>query len=122
MALVKLFFFLIVLHFGGNYVEANPNYMDALAKSLLFFQGQRSGRLPNSQLVRWRSDSALTDGQLQHVCYVFTSNDICCDKIFLYIKVLTICKIRYSLIRLFQLFYSQIFFVHKTYSSSKRYP
>lgn len=41
--------------------------MDALAKSILFFQGQRSGSLPASQQVLWRSDSGLSDGQLAHV-------------------------------------------------------
>ncbi|KAB1210975.1 Endoglucanase 9 [Morella rubra] len=47
----------------GN-VQGNPNYRDALAKSILFFQGQRSGRLPRSQQITWRSNSGLSDGQL----------------------------------------------------------
>nr|CAB3448663.1 unnamed protein product [Digitaria exilis] len=38
------------------------NYADALDKSLLFFEAQRSGKLPPSQRVTWRGDSALTDG------------------------------------------------------------
>ncbi|KAL1531953.1 Esterase/lipase/thioesterase [Salvia divinorum] len=42
---------------------ASPhNYHDALRKSLLFFEGQRSGRLPPDQRLRWRKDSALHDG------------------------------------------------------------
>lgn len=61
------FFFLIFLHFGGNYVDGHPNYMDALAKSILFFQGQRSGRLPNAQQLNWRFSSGLSDGQQAHV-------------------------------------------------------
>ncbi|OWM67545.1 endoglucanase 3-like [Punica granatum] len=48
-------------------VHCNPNYRDALAKSILFFQGQRSGRLPVNQLVSWRSNSGLTDGHLAQV-------------------------------------------------------
>ncbi|OWM76648.1 endoglucanase 8-like [Punica granatum] len=38
------------------------NYFDALHKSILFFEGQRSGKLPPDQRVRWRRDSALHDG------------------------------------------------------------
>lgn len=40
----------------------NPNYADALTKSILFFEGQRSGKLPPNQRVTWRKDSALLDG------------------------------------------------------------
>ncbi|CAM0904526.1 unnamed protein product [Alopecurus aequalis] len=45
----------------------HPDYADALAKSLLFFQGQRSGRLPPDQAVKWRSDSATSDGSAANV-------------------------------------------------------
>ncbi|KAI3927062.1 hypothetical protein MKW92_049557 [Papaver armeniacum] len=38
------------------------NYGDALKKSILFFEGQRSGKLPSSQRLKWRKDSALHDG------------------------------------------------------------
>ncbi|KAF0923085.1 hypothetical protein E2562_003312 [Oryza meyeriana var. granulata] len=38
------------------------DYRAALAMSLLYFEGQRSGRLPPSQRVQWRGDSALGDG------------------------------------------------------------
>ncbi|KAI4357597.1 hypothetical protein L6164_001535 [Bauhinia variegata] len=38
------------------------NYNDALRKSILFFEGQRSGGLPSDQRLRWRRDSALHDG------------------------------------------------------------
>ena len=37
-------------------------YGEALTKSLLFFEGQRSGKLPSNQRVQWRGDSALKDG------------------------------------------------------------
>ncbi|KAH0463706.1 hypothetical protein IEQ34_008288 [Dendrobium chrysotoxum] len=43
-------------------VGAAHNYGDALSKSILFFEGQRSGRLPPEQRVRWRRDSAISDG------------------------------------------------------------
>lgn len=38
------------------------DYRAALAMSLLYFEGQRSGRLPPAQRVQWRADSALADG------------------------------------------------------------
>ncbi|KAK4753839.1 hypothetical protein SAY87_001943 [Trapa incisa] len=41
---------------------AGHNYFDALHKSILFFEGQRSGKLPPDQRLRWRRDSALHDG------------------------------------------------------------
>lgn len=41
---------------------AQHNYADALSKSILFFEGQRSGRLPPTQRMTWRKNSALRDG------------------------------------------------------------
>ncbi|KAL6131868.1 hypothetical protein ACLB2K_070241 [Fragaria x ananassa] len=38
------------------------NYADALSKSILFFDGQMSGKLPSFQRMTWRKDSALHDG------------------------------------------------------------
>lgn len=38
------------------------DYRDALRKSILFFEGQRSGKLPPDQRLKWRGDSALRDG------------------------------------------------------------
>ncbi|TYI83514.1 hypothetical protein E1A91_D05G298200v1 [Gossypium mustelinum] len=58
---------LVLLLLGGVRVEGNPNYRDALQKSFLFFQGQRSGKLPANQKVSWRSNSGLSDGSLDHV-------------------------------------------------------
>ncbi|PUZ51314.1 hypothetical protein GQ55_6G174100 [Panicum hallii var. hallii] len=46
---------------------SSPNYNDALAKAIMFFEGQRSGRLPANQRVEWRGDSALNDGQAENV-------------------------------------------------------
>ncbi|KAH7537880.1 hypothetical protein FEM48_Zijuj03G0140000 [Ziziphus jujuba var. spinosa] len=41
---------------------AESDYAEALTKSILFYEGQRSGKLPSSQRMTWRKDSALTDG------------------------------------------------------------
>ncbi|KAL8095983.1 hypothetical protein AgCh_037092 [Apium graveolens] len=38
------------------------DYKDALMKSIMFFEGQRSGKLPPNQRITWRGDSALKDG------------------------------------------------------------
>uniref|UniRef100_A0A0D9XFY0 Endoglucanase n=1 Tax=Leersia perrieri TaxID=77586 RepID=A0A0D9XFY0_9ORYZ len=45
--------------------SAAHDYGDALAKSILFFEGQRSGRLPaaGKQRAAWRGDSAASDGE-----------------------------------------------------------
>ncbi|KAL3817862.1 hypothetical protein ACJIZ3_003767 [Penstemon smallii] len=40
----------------------SQDYKDALEKSILFFEGQRSGRLPSGQRLTWRADSGLSDG------------------------------------------------------------
>ncbi|GMJ13650.1 CELLULASE 1, glycosyl hydrolase 9B1 [Hibiscus trionum] len=41
---------------------ASQDYGDALSKCILFFEGQRSGKLPSNQRMIWRNDSALSDG------------------------------------------------------------
>ncbi|XP_051146403.1 endoglucanase 24-like [Andrographis paniculata] len=38
------------------------DYADALAKSILFFEGQRSGYLPADQRLSWRGNSGMGDG------------------------------------------------------------
>ncbi|KAJ4829019.1 hypothetical protein Tsubulata_012907 [Turnera subulata] len=43
-------------------VSSSHDYGDALTKSILFFEGQRSGKLPANQRLTWRKDSALKDG------------------------------------------------------------
>ncbi|XP_015080552.1 endoglucanase 11-like [Solanum pennellii] len=43
------------------------DYSDALSKSLLYFEAQRSGRLPYNQRAIWRHHSGLTDGLDQGV-------------------------------------------------------
>lgn len=52
---------------GCRSLSSPPNYRSALAKSILFFEGQRSGRLPANHRVKWRGDSALNDGQAENV-------------------------------------------------------
>ncbi|KAH9505665.1 hypothetical protein Btru_055449 [Bulinus truncatus] len=41
--------------------EAAKNYGVALAKSILFYDAQRSGKLPANNPIHWRGDSALHD-------------------------------------------------------------
>ncbi|EYU22709.1 hypothetical protein ABFS82_03G124400 [Erythranthe guttata] len=64
---IFLLCFLLFLCNCSISVSAGPNYRDALAKSLLFFQGQRSGRLPPDQQITWRANSGLSDGQMAGV-------------------------------------------------------
>ncbi len=42
--------------------EGNFNYGEALQKSFLFYEAQRSGDLPTDNRIDWRDDSALGDG------------------------------------------------------------
>ncbi|KAJ0981291.1 hypothetical protein J5N97_009546 [Dioscorea zingiberensis] len=51
-----------LLVLAANAAAVEHDYGDALRKSILFFEGQRSGRLPPGQRVTWRRDSALHDG------------------------------------------------------------
>ncbi|KAJ0029914.1 hypothetical protein Pint_13653 [Pistacia integerrima] len=43
------------------------NYKEALTKSLIFLEAQRSGKLPPNHRPAWRGDSALDDGKDIHV-------------------------------------------------------
>ncbi|XVE97770.1 hypothetical protein REPUB_Repub03eG0047500 [Reevesia pubescens] len=45
----------------------NLNYKDALTKSLIFLEAQRSGKLPANNRLPWRGDSALDDGKEANV-------------------------------------------------------
>lgn len=56
------------LHHRHHPRFASHNYRDALTKSILFFEGQRSGKLPSNQRISWRRDSGLSDGAAMHVC------------------------------------------------------
>ncbi|XP_025081069.1 uncharacterized protein LOC112556357 [Pomacea canaliculata] len=46
-------------HTGGG--TPTKNYADALGKSILFYDAQRSGKLPPDNPIHWRGDSALND-------------------------------------------------------------
>ncbi|CAN1217865.1 Endoglucanase 17 [Linum perenne] len=50
-----------------NHPVSRHNYKDALSKSILFFEGQRSGKLPHSQRMKWRGNSGLSDGSTANV-------------------------------------------------------
>uniref|UniRef100_A0ACD5YJ75 Uncharacterized protein n=1 Tax=Avena sativa TaxID=4498 RepID=A0ACD5YJ75_AVESA len=52
---------------AGVRTAAAFNYADALDKAILFFEAQRSGKLPPGQRVAWRADSALSDGSASNV-------------------------------------------------------
>lgn len=43
------------------------DYAEALSKSILFFEAQRSGYLPGNQRVNWRGNSGLLDGKANGV-------------------------------------------------------
>ncbi|XP_058100374.1 endoglucanase 6-like [Magnolia sinica] len=47
--------------------SAGHDYGQALSKSILFFEAQRSGFLPRNQRVTWRADSGLYDGKASGV-------------------------------------------------------
>ncbi|CAL5214940.1 unnamed protein product [Lathyrus oleraceus] len=46
---------------------AGHDYGQALSKSIMFFEAQRSGYLPHNQRVSWRSHSGLQDGKVSGV-------------------------------------------------------
>ncbi|XP_058724143.1 endoglucanase 13-like [Vicia villosa] len=63
MSLRNIFIFILVCCSYMVQNVASDDYGTALTKSLLFFEGQRSGVLPKKQRLKWRGDSALKDGQ-----------------------------------------------------------
>ncbi len=55
---------LLPLSLSGNAAAAPAfDYGEALQKSVLFYEAQQSGTLPDSNRVGWRGDSALDDGK-----------------------------------------------------------
>ncbi|CAI5482386.1 unnamed protein product [Closterium sp. Yama58-4] len=67
---VPLSLLLLVASAAMQRAAAQPalDYRDALAKSILFFEGQRSGRLdPRTNRVPWRGSSGLQDGARNNV-------------------------------------------------------
>lgn len=55
--------------FQGLLVAVNGSfdYKDALTKSIIFLEAQRSGKLPAQHRPSWRGDSGLDDGKLANV-------------------------------------------------------
>lgn len=71
---MKAFFFVLLLTFAMLFMPAfgkadiafakeNQNYAELLQKSILFYEAQRSGKLPEGSRLNWRGDSALEDGK-----------------------------------------------------------
>lgn len=55
---------LLPLHAESAQAAASAfNYGEALQKSVLFYEAQQSGKLPATNRVSWRADSALDDGK-----------------------------------------------------------
>lgn len=50
---------------GGT--TPNSQWSSLLGGLLYFYEAQRSGKLPASNRVKWRNDSALSDGQDVHL-------------------------------------------------------
>jgi len=48
----------------ANAAESNYNYGEALQKSIMFYEFQRSGKLPSTIRNNWRGDSGLNDQML----------------------------------------------------------
>ena len=51
------------IEWTGKKGTGDFNYGEALQKALIFYEFQKSGKLPANQRVNWRGDSGLTDGQ-----------------------------------------------------------
>ena len=66
--MVPLFLVLVLLPLAF----AGHDYGQALSKSILFFEAQRSGYLPSTQRVQWRGHSGLNDGKANGVCPLFS--------------------------------------------------
>ncbi|XP_030951891.1 endoglucanase 6 isoform X2 [Quercus lobata] len=62
ISMVPLFLLL-----GLPFALAGHDYGQALSKSILFFEAQRSGYLPHTQRVTWRANSGLQDGKASGV-------------------------------------------------------
>ena len=60
------------------YVNAQFDYKDALTKSIIFLEAQRSGKLPPNHRPPWRGDSALDDGK--EVGVSFLNHDNKCSR------------------------------------------
>ncbi|XP_020522306.1 endoglucanase 14 [Amborella trichopoda] len=63
--IIILCLWLVVSPLGRG--DAAPDYGLALSKAIVYYEAQRSGKLPPSQRAQWRSDSALADGKLSGI-------------------------------------------------------
>ncbi|KAJ4754250.1 Endoglucanase [Rhynchospora pubera] len=64
------FILLAILALSNGYFMVDGgkiNYKDALTKSIMFLEAQRSGKLPRNNRIKWRGDSGLDDGKLAGV-------------------------------------------------------
>lgn len=57
-----ILFLILSILFSLHSAFAAHDYADALSKCILFFEGQRSGFLPQDQRMTWRANSGLGDG------------------------------------------------------------
>jgi hypothetical protein len=58
----------LALAAAARVAAAGHDYRQALSKSILYFEAQRSGRLPDGgQRVAWRANSGLLDGKANGV-------------------------------------------------------
>ncbi|KAK4769215.1 hypothetical protein SAY86_027365 [Trapa natans] len=55
--------FLLLTCLAPLLASAGHDYRQALTKSILFFEAQRSGYLPRNQRITWRANSGLNDGK-----------------------------------------------------------
>jgi hypothetical protein len=67
-SLLSLLFLLAIFMSVRVLSVSGHDYGDALTKSIMFFEAQRSGKLPSIQRVNWRADSGLQDGLANGVC------------------------------------------------------
>ena len=60
--LVAAMAFILVLVTSTPSLSQSQNYGEALQKSILFYEAQQAGKLPDWNRFPWRGDSTLTDG------------------------------------------------------------
>jgi len=70
LGLISMVIFILFLLTNG--AVSVLDYGAALTKSLLYYEAQRSGKLPPNQRVQWRGDSGLKDGGDAHTLYIET--------------------------------------------------
>ncbi|XP_042486014.1 endoglucanase 16-like [Macadamia integrifolia] len=64
---ITIMAWLTLFHGFFGVVNGDFNYKEALTKSLIFLEAQRSGKLPAPSRLNWRGDSALDDGKEANV-------------------------------------------------------